>query len=966
MRTGKRIGKWLIGGLAVALVVGLFPPQTQRAEAADASLFNPGYLISDAAFYNGSDMTVDAIQAFLDQKGAACGGSLCLKNYAVTTVAKSPDRYCSGYGAVWHTAAQIIEGVQRSCGISARVLLVLLEKEQSLVTTTVPTTGRYRSATGYGCPDTAPCDAQFYGFFNQVYQAARQFKIYQATPTSWNYQAGRWNTIKWHPNSACGAGSVYIQNQATAGLYIYTPYQPNAAALGNLYGTGDGCSSYGNRNFWRLWSDWFGTIEGYSVSGAIGEYWVAKGGATNAALGAPTSNQFLVDRARWSWMQNFENGQVYWSSQTGARTASGGIGIYYTNRGGPHGTGLGYPTSEQRLFDDAAYGWVQDFENGRIYWTPALGSVPVRGGISTTYERMGGPLGSGLGYPVDPEYSVGGGTIQEFQIGRLYYSSAGGGRLVPGKLGDAYELAGGPVGSGLGYPTADQVAGPRGGAIQQFQNGRLYWSESTGAWQVPGGIGIDYAAWGGPTVASLGYPAGAQRQISSWGWMQPFENGAVYWSGASRIVTGGIRIAYEAAGGPLGSGLGYPTADAVTSGAVTTQQFEYGTIRWENGTATTTISDPTRASHYANGGPQGSLGAKVGGRTSIGGAGNGWYDSYVNGRIYGADGLAPQRVSGGIGEKYTAAGGPLGSGLGYPIGQQFQLGDSAGGWMQRFQSGAIYWAPGTGAVVVTGEIAQAYDRNGGPTADPLRYPTAGATNIANGVSQKFQNGTMYWSSQTGAWGVPGGIGLDYARWGATGSSLGFPTSGQYQPTSAGWVQRFQNGSIYWSGSTGSQIVTGPLGEAYEAAGGPASTVGYPTAPVGDTPGGLYQSFSGGRIYMQDGQPAYLVPGGIGQLYVARGGRSGSGLGFPVGPQYELSDGGWVQAFQSGRIYWSGLGGYFVSGGIGDYYLKVGGPVGSEIGYPRGWQTATGGGDFVQYFQSGRIEWRAGVGAVLVR
>ena len=52
---------------------------------------------------------------------------------------------------------------------------------------------------------------------------------------------------------------MYIQNQATAGLYLYTPYRPNAAALANLYGTGDGCSSYGNRNFWRMFTDWFGS-----------------------------------------------------------------------------------------------------------------------------------------------------------------------------------------------------------------------------------------------------------------------------------------------------------------------------------------------------------------------------------------------------------------------------------------------------------------------------------------------------------------------------------------------------------------------------------------------------------------------------------------------------------------------------------------------------------------------------------
>ena len=34
---------------------------------------------------------------------------------------------------------------------------------------------------------------------------------------------------------------------------------PNKASLANLRGTGDNCSSYGNRNFWRFYWDWFGS-----------------------------------------------------------------------------------------------------------------------------------------------------------------------------------------------------------------------------------------------------------------------------------------------------------------------------------------------------------------------------------------------------------------------------------------------------------------------------------------------------------------------------------------------------------------------------------------------------------------------------------------------------------------------------------------------------------------------------------
>ncbi|MGY1605488.1 hypothetical protein, partial [Geodermatophilus sp. SYSU D00815] len=232
-----------------------------RAEAAIAADFDPGNIISDAVFFDPGGMSVHEVQAFLDTKGSSCvaGEQPCLKNYVVTTVGKAADAYCRGYeGGLAQSAAQVIAGVASSCGINPKVLLVLLEKEQSLVTVSRPTNRRYQAATGFGCPDTAACNSQFYGFFNQVYMAARQYQVYAANPGGYRYKAGQVNTIQWHPDAGCGTSQVYIANQATAGLYIYTPYRPNAAALANLYGSGDACSAYGNRNFWRMFSDWFG------------------------------------------------------------------------------------------------------------------------------------------------------------------------------------------------------------------------------------------------------------------------------------------------------------------------------------------------------------------------------------------------------------------------------------------------------------------------------------------------------------------------------------------------------------------------------------------------------------------------------------------------------------------------------------------------------------------------------------
>lgn len=254
---------------------GLGVGPVQSASAADPADFDPGMIISDQVFYDSSTMSVSAIQSFLNARVPACSattGPACLKDYVTNTGSKPGESgRCAAYsGKTGQRAAQIIYDVARACGINPRSLIVLLEKEQSLVTDSSPTERQYRSATGYGCPDTADCDSAYYGLFNQVYAAALQFKRYAAAPSGRAYEAGRSNTILYHPNASCGTKTVYIKNQATAGLYLYTPYTPNAAALAKLYGTGDSCSSYGNRNFWRLFTDWFGSTKGeVSPSGDV-------------------------------------------------------------------------------------------------------------------------------------------------------------------------------------------------------------------------------------------------------------------------------------------------------------------------------------------------------------------------------------------------------------------------------------------------------------------------------------------------------------------------------------------------------------------------------------------------------------------------------------------------------------------------------------------------------------------------
>ena len=273
---------WL--GCVASMTLILVP----KSGAADLSNFKAGRIIDDQVLYSSGGISTGEIQAFLNAKVPTCdtngtqpyGGTTraaygssrgypppytCLKDFVQSVPSRNGDSYCSSFPAMTKTAAELIYIVGQNCGVNPRALIVLLQKEQGLITDDWPWSVQYRSATGYGCPDTAPCDAEYYGFFNQLYNAARQFKRYAALNDEYNYQAYRNNFIQWSPNSSCGGSTVYIENLATSALYNYTPYRPNQAALNAGYGTGDGCSAYGNRNFCLYFNDWFGSTYGYTA-----------------------------------------------------------------------------------------------------------------------------------------------------------------------------------------------------------------------------------------------------------------------------------------------------------------------------------------------------------------------------------------------------------------------------------------------------------------------------------------------------------------------------------------------------------------------------------------------------------------------------------------------------------------------------------------------------------------------------
>ncbi len=258
----------LVATIAVSALTVLQAPES--AGAVDTSQFDPGYIISDSEFYASTSMSEADIQGFLNSKVPVCDpGYTCLKDYRATTFTLPADPMCRQYaGGGLEPAARIIAKVSIACGISPKVLLVMLQKEQGLITDTWPLASQYRAAMGAGCPDTDVCNPAQAGFFLQVYYAAWFLIRYGGPPgtgpgTEWTanysqYAPGKTVNVLYHPNRACGTRPIYIVNQPTASLYTYTPYTPNAAALANPGGLGDACSSYGNRNFWVFYSNWFG------------------------------------------------------------------------------------------------------------------------------------------------------------------------------------------------------------------------------------------------------------------------------------------------------------------------------------------------------------------------------------------------------------------------------------------------------------------------------------------------------------------------------------------------------------------------------------------------------------------------------------------------------------------------------------------------------------------------------------
>ena len=348
----------------------------RQTDAADLRMFDPGNIISDEVMSDKNSMSVAQIQAFLDSKNACNDTNVHMAGWypSLQYTIRDGKFVCMAKDSFdGESAAQIIWRAGQEYSINPQVLIVLIQKEQGLITDTWPNHQQYRTATGYGCPDTAPCDTQYYGLKNQVRLAAKMFR--DVLNGGWsNYPIGQ-NYILYNPNSACGGSVVNIKNRATSVLYRYTPYQPNQSALSAGYGSGDNCGAYGNRNFWLYFNDWFGDSTKITPS-TPPEPAVSVTSADLLGMSVQTHVQ------GYGWMPWKKNGEV--AGTTGKQARVEAIKITQPN--------LGIEGNIEYRAHVENYGWMPWKKNGEVAGTTGESKrveaveIKLNGQLAQTYD----------------------------------------------------------------------------------------------------------------------------------------------------------------------------------------------------------------------------------------------------------------------------------------------------------------------------------------------------------------------------------------------------------------------------------------------------------------------------------------------------------------------------------------------------------------------------------------------------
>lgn len=178
-----------------------------------AMAFNAHTIITNEELTEGSRMTAAEIQHFLEERKSGLATLLIGTKRPSTIIAEAASKF----------------------SINPQVLLVILQKEQSLLDTKKPSTKQLQWATGYGVCDSCrlndPAVIRWRGFETQVHATAEFFRTFLDDPSRLFLKVGVTTMIDGTP--------VIPSNIATSLLYSYTPHL------------------HGNQVFWALYNRLF-------------------------------------------------------------------------------------------------------------------------------------------------------------------------------------------------------------------------------------------------------------------------------------------------------------------------------------------------------------------------------------------------------------------------------------------------------------------------------------------------------------------------------------------------------------------------------------------------------------------------------------------------------------------------------------------------------------------------------------
>lgn len=166
--------------------------------------FDPDTVITDANFRDSASLTADEIQAFLDQQPGT------LKSYRA-----------KDHNGQVRSVAEMIAEASTAWGVSPQVILVTLQKEQSLLAKKNPSREAYDWAMGCGKADSRTY-YEYQGFGNQIW---------------WGAQKLDKNARLWEPGAQLRVDGSIVRptNAATHGLYRYTPHFRGTMSFWMLY-----------------------------------------------------------------------------------------------------------------------------------------------------------------------------------------------------------------------------------------------------------------------------------------------------------------------------------------------------------------------------------------------------------------------------------------------------------------------------------------------------------------------------------------------------------------------------------------------------------------------------------------------------------------------------------------------------------------------------------------------------------